>query len=626
MKIADTHLLDFFTDELAALRVDAAQFASSYPAAASALGLNRGHSNDPQVELLIQSFAFLAGRLRYQVEVGSAALPNSLMDYLYPHMSAPIPVMMIAQIDVKPDGANFSKKVPLKRGTYLTATAASNTGTPITCRFRTAYETPLCPLEITQIRMLGDQDLPRSLGSQAGSAISIIVERTCIESIKTLQIDPLRMYINGEQKYAYRLYETIATSLQQIVIYALTPDRQRMGPPCVLDPSALKWVGFDDDKAMLEASPNTHPGHRLLQEYFSFPEKFMFFDILGVEVSQGSDCFEILLISSESFDSASELPTPLLMLNCVPVINLFETRIEPLALDQMQYEYRLQGDAQNHRYCEIYSIKELSSIRQGESPRAISPYFSMDDFQHLAQQDYFYLTRRDESQLKDVRGTEIYLSFLDTQFKLTQPVDETLAGTAVCTNRGLPEQLRIGDALKLEGAGPVSAITIVSRPTWHQTPSLIGARPWALASTLALNHLSLAEGAQALAALKDILRLHAGSRNIYGFKQIDGVRGMNCKRVLRRFGRDAWRGFVPTLQIHLEFDRDNFSEQSVVLFGDVLRRFFALYCSVNMAVEVQIASNDRKGDLKQWSPLVAHQENLGGDTVWNSQAGAQPVL
>jgi type VI secretion system protein ImpG len=250
----------------------------------------------------------------------------------------------------------------------------------------------------------------------------------------------------------------------------------------------------------------------------------------------------------------------------------------------------------------------------------------MADFQHLSQQDYFYLTRRDESQLKDVRGTEMYISFLDTQSKLSQPVDETLGGTAVCSNRGLPEQLRIGDPLKLEGAGPVRAITVISRPTWHQTPSLIGARPWALASTLALNHLSLAEGTQALAALKDILRLHAGARNTFGVKQIDGIRGMTCKRVQRRLGRDAWRGFVQTLLIHLEFDRDNFAEHSVVLFGAVLRRFFALYCSVNMAVEVRIATNDRKGDLKQWSPLVANQENLGGDTEWHSQAGAQPVL
>ena len=274
MKLADTHLIDFFTDELTSLRNDAGQFAAAYPAAASALGLNRGHSNDPQVELLIQSFAFLAGRLRYQVELGNAALPNALMDYMYPHMSAPVPSMMVVQVDVKPDGGNFSKKVPLKRGTYLTATAANNVGAAVTCRFRTAYETLLHPLEIKRVRMLGAQDLAPPLRQQAASVLSFTVERTGTDSIKTLQLDPLRVYVNSEQRYAHRLHESIAVSLQKIFVYALTPDGARIEPPCELPATALQWIGFDDDQAMLEASNTTHPGHRLLQEYFSFPEKF----------------------------------------------------------------------------------------------------------------------------------------------------------------------------------------------------------------------------------------------------------------------------------------------------------------------------------------------------------------
>src|SRR3990167_8606502 len=104
MQTAADRLKDFYQQELAALRDEASEFAHDYPDQASMLGIHRGRSQDPQVELLMQSFAYLTGRLRHQLEVDQAELPNALLADLYPHLEAPLPSMMVAEIEVQHDG------------------------------------------------------------------------------------------------------------------------------------------------------------------------------------------------------------------------------------------------------------------------------------------------------------------------------------------------------------------------------------------------------------------------------------------------------------------------------------------------------------------------------------------
>src|SRR2546426_12427488 len=98
MFAAETKLKDYYQSELSALRTEAVAFAEQHPEVARVLGLNQQQASDPQVELLLQSFAFLTGRLQHQMAVDEATLPNTLLSFLYPHLEAPLPSMLVAQI------------------------------------------------------------------------------------------------------------------------------------------------------------------------------------------------------------------------------------------------------------------------------------------------------------------------------------------------------------------------------------------------------------------------------------------------------------------------------------------------------------------------------------------------
>lgn len=609
MSSSADRLKDFYQQELAALRDEASEFAHDHPEQAAALGFHRGRSQDPQVELLMQSFAYLTGRLRHQLEIDQAQLPNALLADLYPHLAAPLPSMLIAHMQLQPDGQGV-----LERGRSVIAPVRDDAGNTVVCRFRTSCETRLWPVDVTDLRIVSPEDYPSlAVDPDVRSVLRVRLRRHDNGRTLLAQMNPhgLRFHLNAEAGPAQAVQQLLGAHLRGV---AVVPDPD-LGARTVrrLPDDCLRWVGFEDEEAALPAHPQAHPAFRILQEYFAFPEKFLFFEIdsLGLSMSdpamQAVDAVDLLFMLDLPPDPGLRLSPALLLTNCVPLVNLYPQRIDPLTLDHTRYEYRLTGDMARHASCEIYGIETLHAVRAGAPPRELVPYFSMQDFHRIEQQDYFYIVRRETCRRPRMGGTELYVSFLDAHFKLTDPADDVIAGSALCTNRRMPERLRVGDELQIEGAAPVATMRVLRRPTAHQTPPMIGARPWLLVSQLSLNHLSLSEGPHALAALKEILRQHVGPSSTLGHRAIDGILALASRPVVRWHGEPGQRGYVQGVEIDVTLDHVRFEDASAVLFCEVLRRFFALYAAVNTIVLVRLCMPNVKGVLKRWPPLAGNQ-------------------
>lgn len=607
MQAYGSQLKDFYQRELVNLREHAQQFAQAHPAEAAALGLGRTGSRDPQVEMLVQAFAFLTGRVQYELEASKAALANALLEDLYPHLATPLPCMAIAQLQPRADAADG--KV-LERGRQLSAAVADDRGQPITCRFRTTSALPLLPLAVTQVALLRPEDFPRHLQDERVlGALRVRVMRTGTQPLKALKHRALRFHIESAQKNAFGVQELLQAHLCGV---SSLPVRHE--DAAVDDTSGqtqqshkLRWLGFAEDEAALPSRINSHPGHRLLQEYFAFRDKFMFFETANLDFAGAEAGIDLFFHFGVPIPPAANASRELLKLNCVPLVNLYTQRIDPLALDHSRCEYWLRADVQGHRHCEIHSILELASVRADGSLRHLRPYFELESAALLQAQDYFYVLRREQNQVGQAAGTEVYISFLDTAERAALPPNEVLGGRALCTNRRLPEKMVAGQRLTLDGPAPLQEITLACAPSPHHTPSLIGERPWALVSQLSLNHLSLAEGPQALAALKSMLRCHLGPADGQGLREIDGVRAVQCRPTLRPVHRFGGWGMAQALHVELTLDRSQFEHGGLLLFASVLREFLALYASVNTVVELSVATTDSHGVLKRWKPQPGAQ-------------------
>ncbi|MCP5141724.1 MAG: type VI secretion system baseplate subunit TssF [Gammaproteobacteria bacterium] len=600
-----TGLRSYFQRELRGLRDDATRFAADHPGIARELGLARGQSRDPQVELLMQSFAYLTGRLNFRLDEDRGLIPNLLLGLLYPHLQAPIPPMAVARIDVKPDGANFVEGWTLKRDRQIYATATVPGGAEVNCRLRTVYDTPLLPLRVNSVDLAPANEfglLAQQGGTRerpAQSVLRVEVVREGDEDIKNLNLSSLRFHIHGDDRNAYALYELLAQHCTGVAVRA-----GKDSPARLLGADAIRWLGFDADEVALPASPQTHPGFRLIQEYFAFREKFLFFEVSGLDARDTEGRLQLLFLIDKASSADIVVRRDALMLNCVPLINLYPQRIEPLRLDQREYEYRLVGDASRHRFCEIHTVQELAALQPDGSERELAPYFAAARYDQLVAHDYFYLPRRTLSPLPSVPGTELYLSFLDLKLCLGKPPGDAIVGRALCTNRRLAEHLGPSDALELEGAGPVNGIRLLGKPSPHRSPHVLGNEPWALLAQLSPNFLSLSDHVDSLGALKRMLNLHCDTDVPANTREIDALQSLHCHPTVKRLGgAGAWRGLTRGLGLKLTVNDKAFDAGSALLLGEVLHRFFALFAAINSFTTLSLEGNNQ-GVTKQWPPTV----------------------
>jgi type VI secretion system protein ImpG len=332
----------------------------------------------------------------------------------------------------------------------------------------------------------------------------------------------------------------------------------------------------------------------LLQEYFWLPEKFLFFDILGLDRNPSIIDLDILFL----FDTAPKERLPItrdtFALGCTPIVNLFSRTSEPIRIDHTKTEYRLIPDARREQTTEIHSILSVSSSSNAaEQSRQLYPLYGTSGADSLRQNAFWY-ARRVLTERLDLMGTDVFLSFVDLAFNPSQPPTETAFAHLLCTNRNLASQLQENALLQTEDPGPISHIHCLRKPTAAGYPPLGGASRWALISNLSLNHFSLADDEASLEALKKILSLYSLSNSPAVQQQINSLQKMTVRKVTRRMGGNGWQDFRQGLRVHLDISRESSGGSTTYLFLTVLEKFLSLHASVNSFVHIDRANEKEK--------------------------------
>ncbi|KAA0253315.1 MAG: type VI secretion system baseplate subunit TssF [Acidobacteria bacterium] len=605
-------LLGYYERELAFLRLLGAEFAEKYPKIAARLVLEPDRCEDPHVERLIESVAFLASRVHLKVDDELPEVTESFLNVLAPNLLAPVPSMSIVQFVLDPSQVSLQAGHRVDKGAVVYTRAVSGTS----CRFRTAYPVDLWPMEVKSARF----ELPvPGVGPEEGVRTVLRLElktfgdlplsdlKRRVSESEERPIDRVRVYLQGEGKAVYSLYEHL---LNDVVAVELRPGGPRDVPsPIRLDPSCVKPVGFERDEGLLPYTDRSFMGYRLLQEYFAFPEKFLFLDFTGLERAVGhpafTDTLEVVFYFRREFALERNVTAQTFRLHATPIVNLFSHVAEPIRLTHLQPEYRVVADVRRQEAMEVYSVGSVTAtIRNTDKVVEFRPFYS---FQHgydrEAQKTFWYASRRPSTR-KDDEGTEVYLSLVDLGFHPSQPDADTITVEVTCTNRDLPGRLPIGSGegdFQLEGAGVFSTIRCLRKPTPTLRIPLRRGLQWRLVSHLSLNVLSLVEGGRGPEALQEILRLYDYADSAATRQQIAGLTKLSAQRVLRSVGA-LHASFVRGLEVTVELDETQYIGAGPYLFASVLERFLGLYASVNSFSQLVLGTRQREGVLKRWPP------------------------
>lgn len=607
-------LLLYYERELTYLRQIGAQFAEKYPKIARRLLLEPSQCEDPHVGRMLEAFAFLAARVHLKIDDDFPEITEALLGIVYPHFIRPVPAMSVVQFHLDPETGKLSTGLRVDRDSLLYSRPVD--GVP--CKFRTCYETKLWPVAVTGANWNTPDRLKPPI--QVADAAGVFrIELTCSNSdaeLSKLELNELRFFLDGESSLAHTIYELLCCNLLQIVVRDTTPGSRI--PAFTLPATSLTPVGFAADEGMLPYPKRSFVGYRLLQEYFSFPEKFFFVDVTGLERAWGAGfkrSAELIFVVSrfEGEERRQQLETGIsgntFRLGCTPVVNLFPQTAEPILLDQQKYEYPVVPDVRRPLAMEIFSVDQVASLRaQQQEIVQYQPFYSFRHSAERERQQTFWVTTRRPSVRPNDDGTEVGLALVDLSLQPTRPGTDALTVRATCTNRDLPSRLTFGNEagdFELEQGAAIKRIVSLRKPTAPIRPPVGRATQWPLISHLSLNYLSLvSEGRE---ALQQILKLYNFTDSAHTSDIIDGIIGLKSSQRFARVTSEEGIAFARGTRVEMELDEGQFVGGGVYLFAAVLECFLSLYASINSFSQLVATVRQRREVLREWPPRAGRK-------------------
>jgi type VI secretion system protein ImpG len=590
----------YYQSELTALRQLGRRFSERSPALAPFLGQA---GRDPDVERLLEGFAFLTGRLRQKLDDELPELTHSLMQLLWPNYMQPLPAFSILQFDPLKLAAPALR---VERNTPVDSVPIDG----VQCRFRTCYP--------TDVQALGLVALTYSVKGD-GSLLSLRLEVNGEGHFGELELSRLRLHFAGERYISQMLYLSLLRNLECVELVPLDSDGNPLhgvnGTPMAfrMPGDRIQPVGFAEDEALIPYPLNTFRGYRYLQEYFAFQDKFLFVDVTGLDLLAAlpEDTLKQVRGLELRFDirkSDVQRLRPTLdnvKLHCTPIVNLFNHDATPIRLDGKQDEYLLMPALYAPENCGVFSVESVIGWKPGGL--GYETYVPFESFEHdpsfdVPDRQPHYSIRQRSSSLHD--GLDTYLSF---GIRPTE-ASETLSIEMMCTNQNLPRKLKLGDiCIACEQTPEFLTFRNITPATPSYAPPLNQDFLWKLISNMSLNYLSLAD----VNALKVILETYDLPRyyDPHAAKVSERLLG-GLKSIRHQHVDRLHRGLpVRGLRTELTIDPQGYiGEGDVFVFASVLNEFFALYASLNSYHELRVKST--QGEVYQWTPRMGLQPLL----------------
>ncbi|MBI5894933.1 MAG: type VI secretion system baseplate subunit TssF [Desulfobacterales bacterium] len=560
----------YYERELSHLRTLAQEFAEVHPALAPMLS---GQSTDPDVERLLEGTAFLSGLIHEKMDGDFPEIVHGLIQLIFPHYLRPIPSATLIRFTPK---RSLRETIAIRKGTAIDAVASEETR----CTFGTCYDVALSPLSVAAV------DFSSGGSGQGLLRLELRLEGMGLSAFKS---DGIRLHLAGVYPEASKRYWMLFTRLRNLRL--VTSDGQIVP----LGRQALKPVGFDASETLIPFPDRSFPGYRILQEYFILPEKFLFFDVTGLNQWHGRGSGTGFRLEFEFGDLPADLP-PMreehFQLFVSPALNLFDHQADPIVLDHKHAEYPIRAGGGNPRHYQIYAVNKVTGIVQGTAREREYQPFELFNPQMEATPVYALHHR-----LSPLDGkAELHISVAYPGGK-EEPSLETLSMEIMCTNGALPEMLRPGDVRLPTGSSPeLAEFTNLRAPTAPVQPPLGKNLLWRLLSHLFLNYLSMANAENLRSVLKLYIFTETRDRAsvLANLQRVDSIQELEVRAADRFVGGHLLRGQEILIRIE---PRGFAGVGDLYLFGSVLDVFLGNYAAVNAYTRLTIEDTLRKERL-----------------------------
>ena len=594
----------YYEKELSFLRKSGEEFSKQFPKIAGRLRMSGENVEDPHISRLIESVAFLNSKVQKRLDNDFPEITEGLLSIIYPHYVRPIPSYCIAHFVPQRD---LDSPYHLPQNTSVETEPSG--GMP--CRFKTVYPTELWPFYVEQAKILPRPFITpgasKAFGAQSVLHLQLKLNAAA-EDFSQIDMNKVRFFLNGQAQITYPLYQLLLQHCSLIVAASGTHDSN----PSFISIRSLKPVGFSPEEGLIPYPAQSFIGYRLLTEFFSAPDKFLFFELDQLNQHLSTQ-FTRELNLYFYFDSSNNLlekntNKDHFVLGATPIINLFEQNAEPITLDHSEFQYEVIPDARYEDRMSVYSIDEVSSISPEGNTESYLPIYNLNSEHDNDSNTLFW--HSSHRYLQEQHKT--FISLIDLNFNEETPDYYILNIQTTCTNHNEPIKLPFGSGQPhfscSNSAPPLQNILSLTAPSPSLHPSLGKGSRWKLISHLNLNHLSLASSAESLNALKELLRLYDFKDSPTTRAQIDSIVSLETEPMTAPIKINSQAALCRGTQITITFDERLLAGNSAYLMASVLERFFGLYCSVNSFTRLVAKIKGKEGVLKKWPPRAGVKE------------------
>ncbi|GAB2801844.1 type VI secretion system baseplate subunit TssF [Dyella kyungheensis] len=582
-----------FREEMDYLRRLGREFSKDNPQLARFLG---EEAADPDVERLLEGFAFLTAKLRLKIEDDFPELTHTLLQLLWPNYLRPLPSSTIMCFE--PVDHAITQRQVIPKGARMLSRPVEG----VQCEFRTCTDVVLYPFRLHEVS---------DAHTREKSIVRIELSTTTDNALDTFDCDQLDFHLSGDESTARTLYLWLAKYLGGVTLVVDDEIRQ-------LSAKHVSFPGFSPEEALLPYPKNVFDGYRILQEYFIFPQRFHFFclqRLRSVWPARKASRVRLEFHFSRPMPANIRLRTGDIALYCAPAVNLFAHDAEPIQLEGRAIDEQLLPSGHRLDACEIFSIDEVASHQRkpngerGDRLRTFYPFESLQhEIEHAHGRTSLYYRTRIQQSLTDA-GIHHRIAFVRGDETAFIGQGETVSLALTCTNRDLPLALGVGDICMPTQTTPMyAAYRNIIRPTPSYRPVLDGSLLWTLVSNLSLNYLSLlsAEPLKAVVRAYDFAALHDIQHARATRKRLSGVH-----EAVTTPADVLMKGLpIRGLKTQLTLDQAAFlCEGDLYLFATVLSHFFALYASINSFHQLDVL-NASNNERYQWPWLIGKQPQI----------------
>lgn len=536
-------------------------------------------SGDPDVERLLEGFAFLSAKVQSRIDAGVPELIQGLTELLAPAQLRPIPSCTMLEFSNDPSQGQDAIELPVH--TELRSEPVQN----LSLRFRTTRPMTLLPIVIEESTL-------RSINEHASElVVTLRGNRSMTRQIADL--GHLDLFVHGSCEQASDLFHALVTQCPQI-------DVQSGDARLTLHHPLTRALGLCADTPLLPWPDQAWQGQRLLAEYLTLPEKFHQFRLQGLRSLAQLNPSTRLTLTFRLNQSARTIqpaaPDPI-KLHCCPAINLFECDSDPISQDCRSSAQRIRASGHQLDQFELYDVVRATQTYVGREEREQLPALFSS---YSPPAGSSYLVERRPSHID--QRSDCFVRIIDPHAEMSSQ-RTLLSMELLCTHRHLPSELLAGQINRF--SQPLAThlrVRDLRTPTASTPAPLHGDLQWQLFSQICAARCAHPSKAQLLGLLSNY-------NHQAWLSSAQGLANEQLRCAIREVENRAFTGLVQGAPVRgresrVDLDETNLSQGQAYLFGQAIHQLLSDSVALNTLHRTELRLQP-SGRTLVWGPQKA---------------------